>query len=194
MEQIDVLRYAIETLERLGLSYALVGSFASGVYGEPRFTHDIDIVLELDASDITRFCQCFPSPDFYVSEIAVREAVRRLSPFNVIHPASGNKVDFILNRQDAWGRSQLARRQPIQLFADRRGYVASPEDVILGKMVYYAEGGSEKHLRDITGILRISGETVDREYIADFARRLSLSEIWEAVLDRLQPTNPPGTE
>ena len=186
MEQTDLLRYAIETLEQLDVAYALVGSFASGAYGEPRFTQDIDIVFELPASQIARFCQCFPSPDFYVSEAAVREAVRRHSQFNVIHPSSGNKIDFILNRQDAWGRSQFARRQAIQLFADRRGYLASPEDVILGKMVYYREGGSEKHLRDITGILRICGEMLDREYVADFAKQLGVAEIWEAILDRLR--------
>ncbi len=193
MEQTDLLRYAIETLEQLNLPYALVGSFASGAYGEPRFTHDIDIILELPAGDIPRFCHAFPAPDFYLSEAAVREAVRRTSQFNVIHPASGNKIDFILNRQDAWGHSQLARRQPIPIFSDRHGYVASPEDVILGKMVYYREGGSEKHLRDITGVLRISGNLVDRDYVAHFSKQLGLTEIWEAVLARLSPTDAEGT-
>ena len=179
-------------LEQLELRYAVVGSFASGTYGEPRFTQDIDIVFELPAGQIPGFCQRFPSPEFYLSEPAVREAVRRRGQFNVIHPSSGNKIDFILNRQDAWGRSQLARSQAIQLFPDRCGVLASPEDVILGKMVYYSEGGSEKHLRDITGILRICGETVDREYVVHFARELGLTEIWDAVLDRLDQPRSPG--
>ena len=192
MEQIELLRYAIETLEQLDLRYAVVGSFASGAYGEPRFTQDIDIVFELPAGQIAIFCQHFPSPEFYLSESAVCEAVRRQSQFNVIHPSSGNKIDFILNRQDAWGQSQLARRQAVQLFSDRRGYLASPEDVILGKMVYYREGGSEKHLRDITGILRICGETVDREYVARFAKQLGLTEIWDAVLNRIEEPRKAG--
>lgn len=186
MEQTDLLRYAVETLEQLSLRYAVVGSFASGAYGEPRFTQDIDIVFELPASQIARFCQHFPGPEFYLSEAAVREAVQHHSQFNVIHPSSGNKIDFILNRQDAWGRSQIARRQAVELFPDRRSFLASPEDVILGKMVCYREGGSEKHLRDITGILRIRGELVDRKYVADFAQQLGLSEIWEAILKRLE--------
>jgi hypothetical protein len=192
VEQLDLLRYAIETLEKLHVAYAVVGSFASGAFGEPRFTQDIDILLELPASQIAGFCQHFPSPDFYLSETAVREAVRRHTQFNVIHPSSGNKIDFILNRQDAWGQSQFARRQAVQLFSDRRGYLASPEDVILGKMVYYREGGSEKHLRDITGILRICGETLDREYVVDFAKQLGLTEIWEAILHRLREPQRSG--
>ena len=53
------------------------------------------------------------------------------------------------------------------------------------EMEYYKAGGSEKHLRDITGILKISGESVDRGYITDWARRLELAEIWDAIQERL---------
>ena len=192
MEQLDLLRYVVETLEQLTLRYAVVGSFASGAYGEPRFTQDIDIVFELPASQITGFCQRFAGPEFYLSEAAVRQAVQRHGQFNVIHPSSGNKIDFILNRQDAWGRSQITRRQAVELFPDRCGFLASPEDVILGKMIYYREGGSEKHLRDIAGILRIRGAAVDREYIGDFARQLGLREIWDAILSRLAEPRSSG--
>ena len=64
--------------------------------------------------------------------------------------------------------------------------MARPEDVIVGKMVYYQEGGSEKHLRDITGILMVSGDDVDREYVAGWAERLGLAEVWAAILHRLE--------
>ena len=53
------------------------------------------------------------------------------------------------------------------------------------KMEYYKEGGSEKHLRDITGILKISSQMVDRSYIAEWARHLGLTEIWDAIERRL---------
>jgi predicted nucleotidyltransferase len=185
VEQNELLRYAVDALEQMNVSYALVGSFASGIHGEPRFTEDIDIVVELFPYQIARFCKRFPSPEFYLSEMAVREAIRLHGQFNVIHPASGNKIDFMLNRTDPWGKNQLSRRQPVQLFPDRSGFVASPEDVILGKMIYYREGGSEKHLRDITGILRVSGASVDRQYVARFAEQLGVTDVWEAVLRRL---------
>lgn len=117
---------------------------------------------------------------------SVHEAVRASFPFNVLHPASGNKIDFILPRADAWGQAQLGRRQRLNLLPDREGYAARPEDVIIGKLWYYAEGGSEKHLRDIAGILRISGATVDREDIAQWARKIGLLAVWEAVLQKLE--------
>jgi hypothetical protein len=65
------------------------------------------------------------------------------------------------------------------------GYAGSPEDVILGKMWYYQLGGSEKHLRDIASMLRLSGDQIDRAYVAQWAEQLGLSEIWQTILSRL---------
>jgi hypothetical protein len=115
----------------------------------------------------------------------VYAAVQSRFQFNVLHPSSGNKIDFILPRDDAWGRLQLTRRQAVQVLPDRIACVAKPEDVILGKMWYYAEGGSEKHLRDIAGVLCISGAAVDRADIGQWADKLGLAEIWAAILAKL---------
>jgi hypothetical protein len=52
-------------------------------------------------------------------------------------------------------------------------------------MEYYKAGGSEKHLRDITGILKISGEMVDWDYITEWAKRLDLTDVWDAVREKL---------
>ena len=183
VEQSDLLRYTVDRLEEMGIVYAIVGSFASGAYGEPRFTMDIDIVVDLRDNHIDAFCASFPDPEFYASKPAIRDAVHRRTQFNIIHPTSGNKIDFMMSGTDPWSRNQLARRQSVQILPDRAGYVASPEDVILGKMLYYHEGGSEKHLRDIAGILRVQG--ADRQYIARFADQLGVVEVWQAVLERI---------
>ena len=104
----------------------LVGSFASMAYGEPRLTNDIDIVVRLDLAAADRLCAAFPAPDFYVSQSAAREAVLTRGQFNVIHPPSGNKIDFMIARDDPWGRSQLARRVRKPLLPNRDTFVAAP--------------------------------------------------------------------
>jgi hypothetical protein len=188
LEQPDLLRRVLDILDVLKVPYLIVGSLASTAYGEPRFTQDIDIVIALPAGQAAALCAAFPSDEFYVSLPAAEQAVRSRGQFNVIHPASGQKVDFMIARNDPWGTSQFARRREELLLPDRLGYVAAPEDVILGKLLYYAEGGSEKHLRDITGILRVSGELVDRAYVAHWAAQLNVAAIWQAVLERLGET------
>jgi hypothetical protein len=185
LDQADLLRRVLAALDGLRAPYLLVGAFASAVYGEPRLTLDIDVVLVLSLEQAEALCTAFQLDEFDVSLPAAEQAVRSRGQFNVIHPTSGNKVDFMISRDDPWGRSQLARRREVQVLPDRPAYVAAPEDVILGKLLYYAEGGSEKHLRDITGILRVSGELVDRAYVAHWAKQLHVEEVWRAVLERL---------
>lgn len=185
MEQPELLRKIVEELEARGWPYMLVGSLASGVYGEPRFTQDIDVVVAFPLSEVDSFCDAFPAPDYYVSKPAARQAASQGGQFNVIHPASGNKIDVMIARQDAWGRSQLARRRREQILPHLEGYVAAPEDVIVGKLWYYQEGGSDKHLRDVGSMLLIGGETIDRGYVEQWSRALGLDDAWRAVLSRL---------
>lgn len=184
MRQIELLRLAIDVLNRLEIRYAIVGSFASGAWGEPRMTRDIDIVIELTASKVNPLCAAFPEDSFYVSRAAIEEAVAHGSQFNVIHPASGNKIDFMI-AGGGWPASQLARRREFLFEDNTTAFIAAPEDVILGKLVYYRAGESEKHLRDITGILMVSGGQLDHEYIAQQTGPLGVSEIWDAILERV---------
>ena len=185
MEQAELLRRTIEVLESQGIRYLIVGSAASVAYGEPRFTLDIDIVIDVTPGQVSQLCSAYPDDEYYVSLAAAKQAAKEGGQFNVIHPASGNKIDFIIARRDAWGRQQVERRRRVAILPGLFGYAGSPEDVILGKMWYYQLGGSEKHLRDIASMLRLSGDQIDRAYVAQWAEQLGLSEIWQTILSRL---------
>lgn len=185
MEQTELLHHVIEILEELDAPYMVVGSFASAVYGEPRMTRDIDIVIQLSRDHVDKLCAAFPPEEYYVSCEAAVEALRYESQFNVIHGSSGNKVDFMIAHSDEWGKEQLNRRKRVKLATGLNGYVASPEDVIIGKLLYYKEGGSEKHLRDITGIMKISGGKVDKDIVSRWVHKLGLSDVWQSLLENL---------
>jgi hypothetical protein len=141
-------------------------------------TRDIDIVVRVGRGQIRTLCEAFPADDFYVSLPAAEQAVSVAGQFNVIHFRSSNKIDFMVADDREWSQAQLARRRKVSFQPDCEGFVAAPEDVIIGKLIYYNDGGSEKHLRDIATILNQSADDVDRQYVDDFARRLGLSEIW----------------
>ena len=184
MEQPEILRYAVQALEQLQIPYLIVGSFASSIWGEPRLTMDIDIVIDLRSDQIVQLCQAFPAPEFSVSEAAVREAVVRRRQFNVLHPTSANKIYFMIPRDDAWSRLQLTRGRQRRYDEDIDLQVCSPEDVIIAKMRFFQEGQSPKHLRDIAGVLDLQGESLDREYIAKWAQTMKLQEVWQSILDQ----------
>jgi hypothetical protein len=185
----ELLQRIVEVLERLDIPYLVTGSVAAMAYGEPRLTNDIDIVAAIEGRHINGLMAAFPSDEFYVSEEAIGEAIRRRTQFNIIHPSSGLKVDIIVRKDTPFDQSRFARIRRIKPAETYTASFAAPEDIVIMKMRYYADGGSEKHLRDIAGILKISPDEVDLTYITDWSRRLELTEIWELILKRIGRTH-----
>lgn len=73
----------VQTLERQQIPYMVAGGFAAIFYGEPRLTIDIDIVTEVKLVHVQPLLEAFPAPDYYLSEDAMRDAIRRGYPFNI---------------------------------------------------------------------------------------------------------------
>ncbi|MGB6042857.1 MAG: hypothetical protein WBF93_06830 [Pirellulales bacterium] len=184
MDSYELLQHAADTLERLEVAYIVTGSMATIAYGEARFTNDVDIVVDLKAAHIDPLCDAFPAAEYYYSRDAIEDAVRRRFQFNVIHPASGLKLDFIVPADDAFNRSRLNRGQSITTGgAGRQARFASPEDAILKKLEYYREGGSEKHVRDIKGVLLIQGDAIDFDYLNNWAEYLRVVDQLKQILE-----------
>ncbi len=185
MDSFDLLRIVVGAIDALGLRYFVTGSTATIFYGEPRFTNDIDVVVDLDESQVAEFCRQFSPADFYVSESAALEAVRQKALFNVIQPASGLKVDVIIPETSDFNASRFARVRRLRVADDLEACFASPEDAIIKKLQFYQLGGSEKHLRDITGMLKTCQGQIDEPYIGQWSRQLKLDEVWQAVQQRM---------
>lgn len=191
MEQFDLRAYLVEVLEKLGIEYFITGSVAATYYGEPRFTNDIDVVVRLPEQMVAQFCAQFPAADFYVSEDAAKQAVRTRGQFNIVHPDSGFKIDVIIPGDTPFDQSRLSRKQRGHADPTHVAFFASPEDVIVKKMQYYQEGGSEKHIRDIASMLKVIGDRIDAQYIGLWATQLGLTPTWEAILDKLNRPQKP---
>lgn len=184
MEVDQLLRRIVGVLEELELPYLITGSIATMFYGEPRFTNDIDIVVDLPPERIGDFCAALPEDELSIDEERVRHAVSGKGQFNVIHPRSGLKVDVMIPRRTEFETSRFGRRRREEPASGYTASFASPEDAILKKLEFYEAGGSDKHLRDILGVLEISGRELDRNYIRTWAGRLGVLELWETVVRR----------
>jgi hypothetical protein len=189
MVQSDLLRHLVQTLETLGIPYLITGSVASITYGEPRFTKDIDVVVDLKSSQVADLCKAFPEPEYYCSVDAATQAVRQRSQFNVLQLTTGLKVDIIIAGESAFDRSRLARGIRMPVGVDFAATFAAPEDVAVKKLEYFKMGGSEKHLRDIAGMMKVQAKRVDNEYLSSWIARLGLSAEWQLVKNRLEETS-----
>jgi len=178
----DLFLLFIEPLNRASIPYMVTGSAAVTVYGEPRLTNDVDIVIALNKVDAGRFAALYPNETFYFPPQEVIESELQKSSgggFNVIHHATGFKADFYLAQDPlhTWG---MEKKSTVEIEGEKV-WLAPPEYVIIRKMQFYREGGSEKHLRDISGIMRVSSGLVDENSLSNLTNEYGLMEVWAKV-------------
>lgn len=187
MEEKEVFLKMITVLEKLGISYMITGAVASILYGEPRLTNDIDVVVALKIADVPLLRNSFHPEEFYVPlEETIYEEIKRKGQFNIIHIPTALKMDCIILKDTEFELEQFKHRKKIPFISGREAYTSLPESVILSKMVSYKEGKSEKHIRDIAGMLNVSGDIIDKNYIEKWSRELDINDIWEMILERLK--------
>jgi hypothetical protein len=189
MEWSEILTDAAAKLDSLGIRHVVVGSCASMVYGEPRFTRDVDLLVDLQRQHILPLLAAFPPPDHYVSQTAIEQALRQQSMFNIIYTQWAIKVDVMIYDKTSRELQEIERGIEIEYAPGKRVRFAAPEDVILKKLEYYQQGGSEKHLRDIAGMLQLNRRPIDRNYISDWARKLGTLAVWELILEKITTGN-----
>ncbi len=179
----DLCLLFVRPLNRIGVRYMVTGSVAAILYGEPRMTHDVDLVVFLRSDDIERLQEAFAFPAFYIppADVIANEIAReQRGHFNLVHCDTGFKADFYTTGRDdlnAWGFRHIRHLE----YCGERLTVAPPEYVILRKLEYYREGGSDKHLRDIRSMLAISGGELDRRELAEWVCRRGLEPQWKQL-------------
>lgn len=181
MQDPDFIQLFVAPLEAAGINYMITGSVASSIYGEPRNTLDIDLVVLLQPGQIQKLQQLFPEENFYLppSDVLAVESRRNArGHFNIIHHNTGMKADVYLSRNHpslGWALAHT-RRIPTP---DCEITVAPPEYVILHKLEFYRESGHQRHLRDIAGI--IDQQELDRGFLDSSIHALHLEPQWQAA-------------
>ena len=190
MSQPELLKLVTRRLEAAGIDYMITGSVASSLQGEPRATHDIDVVVAIRAPAAAAAAGLkaeFPEPDFYLDETAVREAIVARGMFNLIDAREGDKVDFWLLTEDAFDHARFERRY-VERFEDARLMVSRPEDTILMKLRWAAMlGGSEKQFVDALRVYEVQHGRLDESYLDRWAATLGLT----GALARLRAESRP---
>jgi len=181
----ELLEFLVRQLEKADIPYALTGSVASMSYGEPRSTRDIDVVVLLAEEHVPGLRSLFPPDAFYFDEDVAREAIREGAQFNIVHPYSGLKVDVYIPG-DAIARSMVANARTRRAVGGMPARFSPPEELIVKKLQYQRMGGGERHLRDVAAMIEVSRDLIDLERVADLARTVGVSELWQQVLAQLE--------
>ena len=169
---------------RAGFGYMVTGAVAAAIYGEPRLTRDVDLVVVLRGREAERLARSFPAEEFYLppTETMIEEAARpRHGHFNILHLESGLRADIYLLGDDPLHAWAYDRRREVQVSGETIS-LAPPEYVILRKLEYFQQGRSPKHLRDIAWMLRVSEALIDRPLLERKVSELGLEAPWATAL------------
>lgn len=186
LDPLAVALLVASIFDRLNLRYAIGGAVASAILGEPRATHDVDLVAEIGSSQVAALLNALEEVGFYVPRAAAAAAVATRRSFNVVHRESAVKVDIFVAGRTPLDEEELQRRRlvPVSADASRQLYVAVAEDLILQKLLWYREGGeiSDRQWRDVLGLLKVQGPTLNRKLLDRWAGRLGLDDLLRRAL------------
>ena len=172
--ELDIVRDVSQRLDRAGIAYMLTGSMAMNYYAQPRMTRDIDVVIALAPSDAQKIVEIF-RPDYYISEEAVRDSISAESIFNLIHNASVIKVDCIVRKNTPYRHVEFDRRKQIEI-DDFSTWIASKEDLIISKLFWAKDSGSETQMRDVKNLVATGCDSI---YVEKWTKELGLSKLWQ---------------
>ncbi len=181
MSLVAALTPVVEVLERLGVAYQVGGSVVSSAYGSPRATNDVDLAADLRLEHVEPLCSALRRT-YYADADLLREAIRRRTCANLIHLASGFKVDVFVCADTDYDRVALQRVLPYPLGEDPAGrtfLLSTPEDVLLRKLLWFRADGcvSDRQWADVVGVLRLRRGTLDRAYLEGWAQRLGVDDL-----------------
>lgn len=189
-DYVSAMEPVIEALEAEGIACYIGGSVASSILGVPRTTLDVDLVAALDVASVSKVVGRLGDA-YYVDEAAVMDAALLGRSFNAIHLSTMFKVDVFVMGDGEYERVAMDRSRPVALeeAGGRSFRVASPEDVILHKLMWYRDGHevAERQWKDVLGVLKIRLATLDRSYLATWAERLGVLELLDRAFVHVVP-------
>jgi len=191
MQDLNLYQLFTDKLNIRKIPYAVTGSVASIIYGEPRMTHDIDIVIEMSADRVEDFIKAFPEDEYYSppAEILKIEILRtNRGHCNIIHNATGFKADIYFQGENQFQRWAITNARYFD-FNDSQIAIAPPEYVIVKKLEFFKEGQSQKHINDIKAIILNSKELINFSLLEEYISGFGLKKEWELCtsLDQSPP-------
>ena len=162
----------------------VAGSLGSSFHGRPRATNDVDIVIAPTEAQFRRFLATV-GPDYYISEEAAWAAFHQRSAFNIIDIKTQWKADLRVRRTRPFSAVEFSRRErAVILMTDL--WVASPEDVILSKLEWAKDSGSQQQLQDVLGVLQVQYQRLDKEYLRKWAQALGVADRLGELIDEVE--------
>lgn len=184
----DPLEIAVQLhnlLMPLQIDYYITGGASAVMYGEPRTTRDIDLVLAISLSQLDSLVMELEKAGFYIAGLdEVRAGESKI--LQVIQMELIARADLMIAGESAFDLIQFERKQAIEVWDGQVLFYASAEDVVLNKLKWRLQSGSEKQWRDVLGILKVQGDLLDVGYLREWASFLGVLEDLNLAMEQVK--------
>jgi hypothetical protein len=174
----------VDLLAKAEIEYMVSGSIASTVYGEPRTTNDIDIVIDPDERKLGTFLDLIDK-GYYFSKTAAIDALKNRSMFNIIDIQCGWKIDLIIKKSRPFEILEFRRKRNAEILGTH-AFIISPEDSVISKLVWAKNSQSQIQLRDTLGVLVAQWDRLDFEYLKKWAQQLEVDKTLDGLIAQAQ--------
>jgi len=177
----EAIGLVVTALEKEHVVYAVTGSVASSIHGEPITSIDVDIAVRMSPEVASRLARDM-APRFYADPDMLREAAVNHAIANLYDHQTGLKFDLSVLSDIPYHEQVLSRRVRIQEPSSGLAiWVVSPEDAVLMKLVWRKDSRSRKQWDNALSVVRVKGHELDWSYLRRWAAELGV----EADLDQL---------
>lgn len=152
-------------LEESKSDYVIIGGLAVSVIGEPRMTHDIDLILSIPENNIQSFLKHVIDKGFGLD---MQKELKRIERTGTFRFTMGFFHADVILASSTFENSLFKRRQRIKL-VDKKAYFPSPEDLIILKIMV----GRDKDMLDAKSIVIRHKNKLDRKYLEEWTQQIS---------------------
>ena len=193
MNQIEIpaaLFPILNACQKLNLRYRIGGSLASSLYGEPRATNDVDVVIDLTPEDAAPFVRELNS-EYVIYADSLRSAIIRQSCINALHSETVFKIDIFPLKPREYDQQAHLRATVVEIEQEGQFYsllFATPEDILIAKLEWYRKGNeqSEQQWKDILGLLQADLIFLDFDYLENWVKELGLWDLYQRAMEAIK--------
>ncbi|MHA1860367.1 MAG: DUF6036 family nucleotidyltransferase [Candidatus Asgardarchaeia archaeon] len=174
------VKRAILALNELKVDYVIVGGVAAIIYGRPRTTMDIDVIIDLsEIEEIKGIVAVFKKYDLDVREEEILISIKERSHFSIFDEKTPFRVDMkgVYTKLD---EIVMRNRHKITLFGIET-WVECPEDLIVAKLIY----GSPQDIEDVLSVIINLKDNLNMGYLKKRAREEGIYDVLMRIIKKL---------